>query len=119
MSSEHKGEKLDQVPAYDVRSELDAKEKDVKRNNMVQLYLRGTEVDNYIINNLYGKDKFVNPNNPNNTLDEQGLLEGLNLDETFTRQMQQIHRKTFYGITDPSDGTKRKMTWFESYIALV
>ena len=54
----------------EVKSELDAKEQEVKRNNLIDLFLRGTEVDKYIVNNLYGKDKYTNVNNPNQTLGE-------------------------------------------------
>lgn len=54
----------------DTKSELDARVKDVKRNNLINLFLRGTEVDNYINNNLYGKDKYIDLNNQNQTLGE-------------------------------------------------
>jgi len=54
----------------DVKSELDARGKEVKRNNLISLFLRGTEVDNYINNNLYGRDKYIHENNPNQTLGE-------------------------------------------------
>lgn len=33
--------------------------------------------------------------------------------------MQLLHKKTFYGIIDPNDGQKRKMTAFETYVALI
>jgi len=110
---------FNQMNTREVKSELDAKEQEVKRNNLIDLFLRGTEVDKYIVNNLYGKDKYTNVNNPNQTLGEQSVLEGLNLDETFTHQMQLLHKKSFYGIPDPNDGERKKMTAFETYVALI
>ena len=61
---------FNQMNTREVKSELDAKEQEVKRNNLIDLFLRGTEVDKYIINNLYGKDKYTNVNNPNQTIGE-------------------------------------------------
>ena len=38
----------------EVNSEFDALETDVKRNNLVEMFLRGTEVDEYISKRMYG-----------------------------------------------------------------
>jgi hypothetical protein len=49
----------DQFRAADAaNSEHNYVESKVKRTNLIQLFLRGTEVDKYIVQNLYGKQKF-------------------------------------------------------------
>lgn len=45
------------------------------------MFLRGTEVDNYIANNLYGRGRKMDEND---NIGEMTLLENLNPDETFT-----------------------------------
>ena len=47
------------------------------------MFLRGTEVDDYIATNLYGRGR-TNKDNDNNSIGEMTLLENLNPDETFT-----------------------------------
>ena len=56
------------------------------------MFLKGTEVDDYIINNLYGKERYIRKDDPSMTMGEITMIEGLNLDETFTHQIQAIHR---------------------------
>lgn len=41
----------------DAMSDTDLVTKGSKRNNLIQLFLKGTEVDNYIINNMYGRNQ--------------------------------------------------------------
>lgn len=41
-------------------SEVDATEQNVKRNNLKYFFLEGTDIDKYIINNLYGRAKIRN-----------------------------------------------------------
>lgn len=53
------------------------------------------------------------------TIDEQSILEDLNLDETFTNKIQLLNQKQFKGFKDPIDGRKRKLTEFETYVALI
>lgn len=65
-------------------SEHDAMVSNVKRNNLVQMFLRGTEIDDYIVNNLWGKERYVNNEDPDMTMGEVTMLDGLNIDETFT-----------------------------------
>lgn len=33
--------------------------------------------------------------------------------------MQLLHKKSFYGIPDPNEGGRKKMTAFETYVALI
>ena len=65
-------------------SEHDAMAHNVKRSNLVQLFIRGTEIDDYIVNNLWGKERYVNNEDPDMTMGEVTMLDGLNMDETFT-----------------------------------
>ena len=51
------------------------------------MFLRGTEVDAYIVNNLYGKERYIQNDDPSMTIGEITMLEGLNIDETFTHQI--------------------------------
>lgn len=48
------------------------------------MFLKGTEVDDYIVKNLYGRERFFDKNDPSISMGELTMLEGLNLDETFT-----------------------------------
>ena len=59
--------------------------------------MRGTEVDDYIVRNLYGKERYIKNDDPSMTMGEISMLEGLNVDETFTHQMQMIHKKSLLG----------------------
>jgi hypothetical protein len=54
----------------------------VKRNNLIEFFLRGNEIDNYLAANYFGKQKFKNMNDE--TIGESTVMENLNLDETFT-----------------------------------
>jgi hypothetical protein len=66
-------------------SDTEATTKNFKRKNLVEMFLRGTEVDEYIANNLYGRGlKRPKDNNESSSMGEMTLLENLNPDETFT-----------------------------------
>ena len=45
----------DDYKREEARSEHDYTESKVKRDNLIQVFLKGTEVDKYIAENLYGK----------------------------------------------------------------
>ena len=75
-------------------SEHDATGARVKHNNLVEMFLKGTEVDQYIVENLYGRERYVAQNDPSFSVGEVTMIEGLNLDETFTHQIQNLHRKS-------------------------
>ena len=62
-------------------SDVDALKKKVKRNNLVEFFLRGTEVDNYLAANFYGKQRFKNIHDE--SIGEQTIIENLDLNETF------------------------------------
>lgn len=86
------------------------------------MFLKGTEVDEYIIKNLYGRERFVDARDPNHTVGEATILDGLNLDETFTHQMQLLHTKSINNVKGRSGGTKAadvRLTAFQTYIALI
>lgn len=63
-------------------SDIDAVNKKVKRNNLIEFFLRGNEIDNYLAAHYFGKQKFKNMNEE--TIGESTVIENLNLDETFT-----------------------------------
>ena len=69
--------------------------KNFKRNNLVDMFLRGTEVDEYIINNMYGRGQKLKFDQFDNSIGEMTLLENFNPDETFTDQIKQIHEQSF------------------------
>ena len=91
----------------------------VKRDNLIQIFLRGTEVDKYIATHLYGQQKFKNFQN--DTVGENTMLDDLDLDETFTHQMKALHQESFrYGIgTEEIEPKGKKMNAFETYIAII
>jgi hypothetical protein len=66
-----------------VKSDTDLILKGSKRNNLIDLFLKGTEIDDYIINNMFGRKKFMDLNN-DESIGEMTLLDNLNTDETFT-----------------------------------
>lgn len=103
----------------DVKSEVDATEKQVKRSNLIDMFLRGSAVDRYIVENLYGKERYLSATNPDQTVGETSMLEALNVDETFAHQMQLLHKRSYYGIAHSGDGGKRKLSAFETYVALI
>ena len=74
---------------YKTGSEVDWTEKGVKRFNLKYFFLHGTEIDLYIINNLYGRAKIRNET-LDCTLNENTIIEGFNLDETFGHQMDNL-----------------------------
>jgi hypothetical protein len=63
-------------------SDTDLMTKESKRNGLIDMFLKGTEVDNYIINNMYGRKKYKDNNDE--SFGEMTLLDNLNPDETFT-----------------------------------
>ena len=69
-------------------SDTDLMTKDFKRNNLINMFLKGTEVDKYIINNMYGrknmKDTSVTNDDTFGDIGEMTMLENFNPDETFT-----------------------------------
>lgn len=86
------------------------------------MFLKGTEVDQYIVKHLYGRERFVDAQDPSLTIGEATMLEGLNLDETFTHQMQLLHKKSFYDVkhqtgAEPAD--TKGLSAFQTYIALI
>ena len=54
-----------------------------------------TEVDDYIINNLYGRGQKYKMDAFDESIGEMTLLDNLNPDETFTHQIRQIHEQSF------------------------
>ena len=74
-------EGMDDRYKNDAMSDTEATTKNFKRNNLVEMFLRGTEVDDYIANNLYGRGRKLDDND---NIGEMTLLENLNPDETFT-----------------------------------
>ena len=72
-------------------SDTETTTKNFKRNNLVSMFLRGTEVDDYIINNLYGRGQKYKMDAFDESIGEMTLLDNLNPDETFTHQIRQIH----------------------------
>ena len=47
----------------EANSETDALKKNVKRNNLIEFFLKGNEIDNYLAAHYYGKgEKFKNIN---------------------------------------------------------
>lgn len=56
----------------------------MKHTNLVDIFLKGTEVDEYIINNMYGRARYRDRDDPSRSMGEMTMLEGLNMDETFT-----------------------------------
>ena len=40
-----------------LNSDVDATERHVKRNNLVDFFLKGTDVDDYIVQHMYGRVK--------------------------------------------------------------
>ena len=52
------------------------------------MFLRGTEVDDYIINNLYGRGQKYKMDAFDESIGEMTLLDNLNPDETFTHQIR-------------------------------
>lgn len=101
--------------------------KNFKRNNLVDMFLRGTEVDEYIINNLYGRGQKLKFDQFDNSIGEMTLLDNLNPDETFTDQIKQIHEQSFafkQRIDDKDDESQnepepKKMNEFETFIAVI
>ena len=89
----------------DNASELDATQANVKRNNLVTIFLKGTEVDTYIINNMYGRGRYYNGQDASMSMGEMTMIDGLNMDETFTHQMQAMHRKSLISrnLVEPDD----------------
>jgi len=76
----------------DLRSEHDHVEKQVKRSNLIEIFLRGTEVDDYIINHMYGREKFKGQDGDmNETILENTILDDFDVNETFTHQMKLLH----------------------------
>lgn len=72
-------------------SEIDATEKHVKRDNLVKIFLKGTEVDDYIVNHMYGRLKIHGDDNQ--SINENTLLgDYFKLDETFTHQIRLLHQ---------------------------
>ena len=65
-------------------SDTEATTKNFKRKNLVDMFLRGTEVDEYIANNKYGRGRITNKNTEDSSIGEMTLLENLNPNETFT-----------------------------------
>ena len=88
------------------------------------MFLKGTEVDDYIVKNLYGRERFVNRDDPSMTMGEMTMLEGLNLDETFTHQMHELHRKSLLDdrvkkLRTSNDTGTKGLSAFQTYIALI
>lgn len=76
-------------------SEHDAMQENIKRTNLVQMFLKGTEVDEYIIKNLYGKERLFSRDDPNVTIGEMTTtLDGIQIDDSFTHHIQAIHKKS-------------------------
>ena len=65
-------------------SDTETTTKNFKRKNLVEMFLRGTEVDEYIANNMYGRGRITNKNTEDSSIGEMTLLENLNPNETFT-----------------------------------
>jgi hypothetical protein len=65
-------------------SDTEATTKNFKRKNLVDMFSRGTEVDEYIANNMYGRGRITNKNTEDSSIGEMTLLENLNPNETFT-----------------------------------
>lgn len=63
-------------------SEVDGTEQLVRRQNLKRLFLWGTDIDSYIATNLYGRAKAKNIA-LDETLNENTIIRGFNLDETF------------------------------------
>ena len=91
MSNKWKTKELDndEFQIQKTGSEHDWTERAVKRKNLKFLFLQGTDIDNYIVNNLYGRAKMKNES-LDLTLNENTIIEGFNLDETFGHQMQNL-----------------------------
>ena len=82
---------------------------------MIDLFLRGTEVDEYVATNLFGKKRLVN--DLDETVGENTLLDGLNVDDTFPAQMRLLQS---YSLAEKKDRAERgKMNAFETYIAVI
>jgi len=67
----------------DCMSETEATAKNVKRDNLVYLFLTDTGVDRYVATHLYGLVKQKNALT-NQTMTENSMVEQFDLDETFT-----------------------------------
>ena len=80
---------------------------------MIDLFLRGTEVDDYVATNMFGKRKLVNE--LNETVGENTLLDGLGVDDTFPTQMRLLHSYSFV----EKKSSEGKMNAFETYIAVI
>jgi hypothetical protein len=65
-------------------SDTEATTKNFKRKNLVDMFSRGTELDEYIANNMYGRGRITNKNTEDSSIGEMTLLENLNPNETFT-----------------------------------
>lgn len=66
----------------EARSEADAFIENVKHDNLITMFLKGTEVDDYLAMNLFGKERLHD--DMNRSFGDNTLLDRLNLDETFT-----------------------------------
>lgn len=76
-------------------SDTETTTKNFKRNNLVNMFLRGTQVDEYIINNMYGRRSKIKFDKYEQSMGEMTLLDNLDPDETFTEQIKHIYDQSF------------------------
>ena len=61
---------------------------------MIEIFLRGTEVDDYIINHMYGREKIKKRiGDVNETVQENTMLDEFDINETFTHQIRLLHQQ--------------------------
>jgi len=107
-----------------VKSEIDATEVNVKRDNLIQIFLKGTEVDKYIASHLYGKETRMKQIENGESMGEMTLLDNFQLDNTFTHKIRLLHEMQLNQsklIVDDEGGSRRtkKLNAFETYVALI
>ena len=78
--------------------------------------MRGTEIDNYLAANFYGKQRFKNIHDE--TIGEQTIIENLDLNETFTHQVRLMQRNSMKG-QKTSDKEEPKMTAFQTFVSII
>mmetsp|Transcript_12477 Transcript_12477/g.20973 ORF Transcript_12477/g.20973 Transcript_12477/m.20973 type:complete len:217 (+) Transcript_12477:520-1170(+) len=116
---------VEQNQSMFANSEHDHMEKNVRRNNLIQLFLQGIEVEKYISTHLYGELQNA-MDAQGETMDQSRMLHNMIMETSQTFDQSMMKKPDFdhtlfkqKKIIESQTKVIQKMSWFQTYVALV